>query len=332
MTLSFPELAFANRQLAGMLRDGIPLERGLQQLCLTMHSGSLKMELTSLEQDLARGRPLAEALEARQLPKFYVAMLKVGARTGDMAGTLILLADYYEAANMTWTRLKGLMVYPILVLLTSLGLALWMSMVMGQLASGFAPGSAVPNPAWQTVQFTSGFMLWLPPTVVLCLFVLMGWALLNPSVRHELSWRLPSFKEANLARVASAMGMLLNAGCPLGEAIALLENLEKGTPVCCDLGLWRKRCMEGHGRFQEIAVGSKVFPPLFLWMVAGSGEDMASGFKNVARLYQERAAYRAEMLLYAFLPTAILILGLMIFLQLSPVARVLFGLNRLFSI
>src|SRR5262245_33729593 len=116
------ELAFFNQQLAAMLRDGIPLEGALKQLCAGMKVGPLRNEMTQLENDLARGTPLNEAISRRALPEFYVRMIGAGARSNDLPGVLTLLADYYQRTNAVWNRLKGLMVYPFLVLLVSVGM------------------------------------------------------------------------------------------------------------------------------------------------------------------------------------------------------------------
>ena len=130
------ELAFVNQQLAGMLKTGIPLEGALRQLCAQMRRGRLRAELEALEADLVRGLPLAEALATRKLPEFYVKMIQLGARTNDLPGILTLVADYYQRAHLGWTRLKGLMVYPLLVLLASLGLSAFVAVIFTALVSG----------------------------------------------------------------------------------------------------------------------------------------------------------------------------------------------------
>ena len=100
------EFAFFNRQLAVMLRNGIPLEGALKQLCLGMSGGALRAEIEQLEADLERGTPLTEALARRKLPEFYARMVEIGARSNDLPGVLTLLADHYERANALWNRLK----------------------------------------------------------------------------------------------------------------------------------------------------------------------------------------------------------------------------------
>src|SRR6185295_9458306 len=122
--MNYDELAFFNQQLAAMLRDGIPLEGALKQLSAGMATGALRSEMSRLEEDLARGTPLPEALSRRELPEFYLRMIEIGARGNDLPGVLTLLADHYQRAAALWNRLKGLMVYPIIVITVALGLTL----------------------------------------------------------------------------------------------------------------------------------------------------------------------------------------------------------------
>ncbi len=62
------ELAFANEQLAGMLKSGLPLEGSLRELTTSMKRGSLRTELEALEWDLSQGTALPMALDLRDLP------------------------------------------------------------------------------------------------------------------------------------------------------------------------------------------------------------------------------------------------------------------------
>src|SRR6267143_1566742 len=131
--MNYDELAFFNQQLAAMLRDGIPLESALKQLSTGMSDSRLKAELQLLQEDLAKGTPLKEALARRSLPGFYVRMVEIGARSNDLPGMLTLLADHYHRANALWTRLKGLMVYPMIVIVVSLGLTLLVSLTFSRI-------------------------------------------------------------------------------------------------------------------------------------------------------------------------------------------------------
>ncbi|HSU57628.1 MAG TPA: type II secretion system F family protein [Candidatus Dormibacteraeota bacterium] len=313
------EFAFFNQQLAAMLRDGIPLEGGLRQLCAEMSAGTLRSELQNLEADLAKGIPLKDALTTRKLPAFYTRMVLLGARSNDLPGVLTLLADYYHRANTLWTRLKGLMVYPVLVVSVSLGLTLMLSLLvshflaefLAQMAQGIRPGPGVLLAA-----------VWLPP-LVLTLLVLAGLASFSiRSWRGRLRWKLPAFREASLAQLASAMALMLKNGTTLSDSLAMAESLEADTPAAPVLRQWRSQLESGQGKPSQW-VASAPFPPLFVWFVQNSGEDMAGGFQKAADMYRDRASYKIELALYGALPVSIIILGLMVLWQAAPLIRTL---------
>jgi type II secretory pathway component PulF len=312
--MNYDEFAFFNQQLAAMLREGIPLEGALKQLCAGMRSGPLRAEIEQLEADLARGTPLKEALARRALPDLYRQMIQIGARSNDLPGVLTLLADHYHRANALWTRLKGLLVYPLIVILVSLGLTLLISLNFSRFLSQFGTELA-PQPILTIPS------IWMPP-IVLALVALLGVAAVCiPSWRARLRWRLPAFREASLAQLASAMALMLKNGTTLPEALALAEALESATPAAKALAHWRQLVEAGQGKPAEWTGDSRPFPPLFLWLVQKGGENVAAGFQKAAEIYQARASYRIEIALYGALPVSILLLGEMVLWQAIPLVR-----------
>jgi type II secretory pathway component PulF len=323
------EFSFLNLQLAGMLRDGVPLEGALRQVVQTMHRGSLRNELEKIEADLESGVPLGQALENRKLPPFYVRMVQVGASGGDLPGVLTLLADYYQRSNVLWTRLKGLMVYPVILFGMSFVLSAWLAFlfvqpsasifgIYSEVYSGF--GAALPGPSIESKKFIYLFSAIAPPVVFGLVFAMLVVCLVWPRLRRWICWRTPAFRDASLAQFAAAMHVLLKGGGTLGEAIALMASLEEGTPAGRDAAGWVKRCREGHARFSDVASGSRVFPPLFVWLVSSGGGDLAAGFHRAAEVYDARSAARSELLLYSALPASLVFIGAMVAAQIYPLA------------
>jgi type II secretory pathway component PulF len=320
--MTYDEFGFFNQQLAAMLRDGIPLEAALKQLSEGMKRGPLRAEIQRLEQDLAQGTTLREALSRRNLPEFYRRMVEIGARSNDLPGMLTLLADHYHQTNNLWTRLKGLMVYPLLVISVSLVLTLILSLAFSHFLSHFF--DQIPRPTFFIVS------MWIPP-VVLAILTGLGFAAVSlPAWRKRLRWRLPAFREASLAHLASAMALMLKNGTPLAEALALAEHLEAGTPASGALAEWRSLVESGKGKPLQWTNPTRPFPPLFLWLVQKGGEDVAAGFQKAADLYRARAGYRIELALYGALPVSVLFLGQMIFWQVAPLFQAMtFLMNAL---
>jgi type II secretory pathway component PulF len=317
--MNYDEFAFFNQQLAAMLREGIPLEGAVKQLAAGMRSGGLRAELERLEADLRTGTQLKEALVRRTLPEFYRRMVEIGARTNSLPGVLTLLADHYHRANALWTRLKGLMVYPVLVITVSLGLTVLMSIAFGQFLSKFF------------VQFDlrpglSMAAMWMPPLFLTIIAGIGVAAITIPSWRARLRWRLPAFREASLAQLASALALMLRNGTTLPEALAMAEALESATPARQALAHWRALVEAGQGKPAQWPASLRPLPPLFLWLVQNSGEDLAAGFEKAAEVYRARADYRIELALYGALPVSVLLLGQMVFWQAAPMFQALIRL------
>ena len=324
--MKLDEFAFFNQQLATMMRDGIPLEGALRRLCSEMRHSSLRNELQALESDLARGTPMADALASRQLPELYKRMILVGIKANDLPGALTMLADYFQRQNNLWTRMKGLMVYPLIVLFAAFLLSLFLSYILSKFIWSNLISIAGPEHVPPVVQ-----VLWVIP-VVLALILATGLtiAMVEP-LRQALRWRLPAFREASIARVASALSLMLKNGVPLDESLHFVQQLEKGTVAGEEINRWRTRLATGRGKFSEMTEGSKHFPALFTWTVAQSGENIAGGFQRASELYQARAKYRSELLLYSLLPCSILLLASMLLSQMQPVVAAMASLLRTMS-
>lgn len=312
--MNLDEFSFFNQQLAAMLQEGIPLEQGLKQLGRSMREGKTRAELEMLEADLAAGLPLEKALELRTLPDFYKRMLVVGARGNNLPGMLLLLADYYARLHSVAARLKGLMVYPCIVLLVATILSVFLAYFLTTGARTFF--SEFGRASEMTPMY---FAAWCIPAIFGLVAAVVLVIACVPALRGRAVWALPGFKEASLSRFAQAMCLILRGGGNLDEALSLMQLLEQGTPAGDDVQNWRKRLGSGYCKFSDLSVADRAFPPLFVWLVSHDSEDLAAGFARAADIYYARAVHRVEMVLYAALPVSVLILGVLIFTQFAPI-------------
>ena len=319
--MNYDEFAFFNQQLAAMLRDGIPLEGALSRLCADMRRGALRSELERLEADLAKGRPIGEALAERRLPDLYKRLIVVGAKSNDMPGALTLLADYYQNQHNLWTRLKGLMVYPTIVVVIAFIVSLifyyawthYLASAWDSFVFGIMDGAQLPAATRASMPLLHN--LWIFPTFFGLLAFIVIAVLSVPALRQAISWRMPAFREARLANTASTIGLLLKGGFPLPDTFGLVGELEGNSKTRAELHRWTQNLSSGMTKFSQIAGGGKVFPPLFVWLVSSAGEDMSAGFRQAADIYRNRAVHRSEILLFAALPLSVLVLGFIIFTQ-----------------
>ena len=314
--MKLDEFSFLNQQLAGMLASGTPLETALRQVCAGMRRQRWRTEFERLQNDLSQGMPLETALDARKLPDLYKQMVKVGAKSNNLPALLTLLADHYQKTGFLWTRLKGLMIYPVLVLLTALALSILLVSERSRFAGLFSSplGGAVDNAFYDAGSI-------MPALVLGALTALVLVVLAVPALRKAARWWLPGFKEAHLSRLASSLGLLLQGGVDLGAALGLMRRLESGGRIGRDLALWEHELSQGAAKLADVGKKTRAIPPLFFWLVAGEGEDLAAGFARAAEIYYARAAYKAELLLNSALPVSVVALGLIIVIQIFATIR-----------
>ncbi len=314
--MKLDEFAFLNQQLAGMLRAGIPLEGSLRELSSTMRLGKLRAELEALEKDLAAGTPLEEAVNRRELPDLYIRLTQAAAAGGDLPGVLILLADYYDRLAGITSRLKGLMVYPMIVLLASLGVSILISVIYRSLILGLFD-DVISIPQSGMLFFYGG--VWLPTAVLGALAAFLIFMMAAPRTRNWARWKIPGFREASLAQTAGAASLLLKSGTTLDGTLGLLRNAEGRSPAGQEMNRWLDLHRQGASKWNAFTADSRVFPPLFRWLVAQGGEDLARGFQRASEIYQARAAQKIDVMLFAVMPMAVLLVAGIIVTQMYPV-------------
>lgn len=126
--------------MALMLEAGIPIVNGVAVSAQTMSNQYLSHKLLEVQPELEAGRPLSELIaKSGAFPELVSELTGVGEQTGNMEGTLGVLADYYdnEVANAT-QRALGVM-EPLLIVFLALivgGILLAVYMPMFSLYGG----------------------------------------------------------------------------------------------------------------------------------------------------------------------------------------------------
>ena len=310
------ELAFVNRQLAGMLKAGIPMESGLKKITESMTDSKLKAQLNQLGSRLEKGQLVDKAVVDLDLPETYKRLLALGQASQSMPKVLICVADYYERIGTLATRLRGLAVYPMLILICGIivsGLMAYLSVVLkNDLVSitqtaegdtGRAPWFSIYGSVWFSV---------FPMCVFLVGLCVYSFILRSQKMRKYLSWKIPMLRDAALAQYASLTEVLLSSGAPLPEVMKMISKLENGSEMEADLKKIEQRLSEGQASYEAASRGCKTIPGFFNWIVSQGGEDVATGFSHARSIYSGRAENKIQAFLHCFLPINILLIGILL--------------------
>ncbi len=315
------ELAFVNRQLAGMLKSGIPLEAGLKKMTESMSSGRLKDQLGQLGDRLEKGQAVEQAVDGLDLPDTYKRLLALGQESQSMPKVLSCVADYYERIGTLVTRLRGLAIYPMLILVCGLLVAGLMAFLASMLKNDLAilTDDFFGRGRSELSQlFASSWISIFPMGVFAVGFLFYVIVLRSQKMRRFFSWKIPMLRDAALAQYAGLSEALLASGARLPEVIGMVRKLESGSAMETDLAQIEQNLAEGHAGYDSASRGCRTIPNFFNWIVAQAGEDVTAGFGHARTIYTSRAESKMQAFLYCFLPVNILLIGLLLLVFFIP--------------
>ncbi len=320
---STSDVAIMTRQLATLVRAGVPLVDSVAALIDQVEKEMLVRVLTELRENLNEGTSFAKSLarHPQVFPPLYVNMVAAGEASGTLEAVLERLADFMEGQARLKGKVSAALAYPILmVLIGGLLVGVLMVAVVPKVTSIFASlGQELP---WYTrlLIFVSdtlaGFWWLILGLVVGGVYMFRRW---KKTVAGRLKWdsirlKLPIFGKLNLlvavARFSRTLATLLSSGVQLLQAmeigINVLENARLELVVKDAIGSIR----EG----ESIAVPLKrsgVFPPMMTHMIAvgeKSGQ-LESMLENVSRSYEADVETRVVALTSLLEPIMIVALG-----------------------
>lgn len=317
------DIAIMTRQLATLVRAGVPLVDSVAALTEQVEKEQLQLVLTGVRESLNEGTSFAKslALHPKVFPPLYINMVAAGEASGSLESVLERLADFMEGQ----ARLKGKVVaslaYPVLMaFIGTVLVGFLMVAVVPKVTAIFENlGQALP---WYTallifVSNTLAGYWWLMISVtVLGVWWVKRW---KSKPAGQLKWdtmklKLPLFGRLNLlvavARFTRTLATLLASGVQLLPAMEIgknvLENTRLETVVSEAIGSIR----EGES-IAEPLKRSGQFPPMVTHMIAvgersGQLEQM---LENVSRAYESDVETRVAALTSLLEPLMILVMG-----------------------
>ncbi len=320
---SASDVAVMTRQLATLVRAGVPLVESIAALTEQVENEQLVRVLTTVRENLNEGTSFAKSLEAhpKVFPSLYVNMVAAGEASGTLEAVLERLSDFMEGQARLRGKVTAALAYPILMAVIGSGLVgVLMVAVVPKVTSVFdSLGQALP---WYTrllifVSETVASFWWLLlGSGALAIYTFQRW---KKTPKGKMRWdafrlRAPLFGRLTLlvavARFARTLSTLLASGVQLLTAMEIgrhvLENARLEEVVGDAIGSIR-----GGESIAEPLKRSKAFPPMVTHMIAvgeKSGQ-LESMLENVSRAYEADVETRVTALTSLLEPIMIVLLG-----------------------
>lgn len=299
--LNGAEQALITRQLATLIRSGMPVEQSLTAVARQAGKPRVERIILAVRARVLEGHSLAGSLAEfpRAFPEMYRATVAAGEQSGHLEQVLEQLAEYLETRHDTGRSVTQAMIYPAFIMVfSSLVITVLMMYVVPKMVEVFINQGRVLPLLTRVMIVISDFFrdwLWLVALLVTAAAVLFGRAMREPAFRLRVHKRLVTvpliggvLRAADSARLASTLGILGRAGVPLVEALAISAQVVGNLAIRDAVKEAAARVREG-GNLSRALDKSGYFPPMMVQMIA-SGEASGELDQMLTRAadYQER--------------------------------------------
>jgi len=289
------ELALFTRQLATLLRAGVPLLQSLELVERSNTNPSLVSLLKRLRSDLEAGTALNTAFRKHpaHFSPLYCSLVAAGEVAGILDDMMDKLAQTLEKNEALQSKVRAALMYPAAVVAVAIAVV-WVILlavvpVFQDVFTSF--GAALPLPTQGVIAVSQALThsAWLVvPLSLLAVFAWRGGWMRHPSHQERMDrWKLrlpligPMIQTAVVARWTQTLSALLSAGIPLVEALGPVA-------VACDHSVFarasetmREQVAQGSS-LNESMVSTGLFPSMVVQLCA-IGEETGSIDNMLAR-------------------------------------------------
>lgn len=343
--INLKQISTFTRQLSTMMNSGLPLTDALSLLKNQTNRSGLMYEI--LDHALAMvqgGRSLADGLEKykKYFGEAYVASVDAGENAGVLDEVMTKLADTLEKQDDFQSKVKGAMIYPVIVVIGMVAVVIIMIVfVIPKLLGLYSDfGSEMPASTKFLMSMSDFFNKYWFILVFLFAGVFLLLKVGNANPKFRLKWdtfklRIPIMGELTkkniLATTIRTLSMLLSAGIPLVEALRIVSNVAGNSLFYGSYQQIAERVQKGFSianSFEETAV----FPIIVNQMVA-TGEatgKLDEVLLKVADYFSSEAEQSVKSLTSAIEPLIMIVLGLGVAFLMVAVVMPIYNLTSQF--
>jgi type IV pilus assembly protein PilC len=317
------QVTMLTRQLATLIDAGLPLLRSLSILYDQQKPGKLKKVLDQLVNDVQSGTTFSEGLakHPKAFDKLYVNMVRAGEIGGMLEVVLNRLADFAERREALARKVKGAMVYPIMVIMVAGGIVTFLLLkVVPTFAEIFSDlGGALPAPTQMLVNISETLQKSYLKLLGYIVGTIVGIRLLFKieiirAIKDRVVLRLPLFgpliRKIGVARFSRTLGTLITSGVPILQSLSIVKETIANRVIANAVAEVHDSIREGEtiaGPLEE----SGAFPPMAVNMIDVGEEtgNLDSMLLKVADIYDAEVEVTIGGLLQMLEPAMMVGLG-----------------------
>jgi type IV pilus assembly protein PilC len=328
------------RELAIMLNAGLTITGSLDILNQQTEKNSLKILYTNLLTSIKAGDNFSKAVSEQQhFTRLYIALIKAGEASGKLNDVMSKMADDMEKQRDFISKVRGTMVYPIIIIVGVIGVIVIMLMFVVPQLGGLYKEMGVELPLSTRIMISSSdfLMTYWPIILISCVAVVLGVRKFfsiqnNKYLLHKTLIGLPKVGDivvkATLVSATRTLALLIQSGVLMLESLSIVTNTTDNIVFQQALKNIYRSVQNGttlSDSFQK----EQIFPPILIQMIAvgertGKLDEVINKISNYFELQTDSAIKTATTLIE---PLTLVILGGVVFIIVMSVLTPIYTLT-----
>ena len=316
------------RQLATLVNAGLPLMRGIEVLKRQMKDPQMLEALNGISDNIAAGGTFSESLTAypKIFDNLYVNMVKAGEAGGVLEVVLGRLAEFAEKSERIKNKVKGAMIYPIVVLVAAIGITAFLLVAVipkfQQVFNDMLGGAALPAVTQYVIEASefvqhNGLQIALVVVALVIIKKIIGKTEKGAYFYDVMSLKMPVTgtlaQRSAVSKFTRTLGTLLSSGVPILQSLTITRDTTGNRVLTKAIQNVHDSVKEGESMTQPLSQ-CKVFPPMVVSMVEVGEETgaLADMLTRIANTYDDEVDNAVAGMTAAIEPALIIVLAVVV--------------------
>ena len=316
------------RQLATLVNAGLPLMRGIEVLKRQMKDPRMLEALNGISENIAGGGTFSESLTAypKIFDNLYVNMVKAGEAGGVLEVVLGRLAEFAEKSERIKNKVKGAMIYPIVVLVAAIGITTFLLVAVipkfQQVFNDMLGGAALPGVTQFVINASefvqhNGLQIFLAIVAIVVILKIVAKTEKGAYFFDVVKLKMPVTgtlaQRSAVSKFTRTLGTLLASGVPILQSLTITRDTTGNRVLTDAIQNVHDSVKEGESMTQPLSQ-CKVFPPMVVSMVEVGEETgaLADMLTRIANTYDDEVDNAVAGMTAAIEPALIIVLAVVV--------------------
>ncbi|MFT3692151.1 MAG: type II secretion system inner membrane protein GspF [Kofleriaceae bacterium] len=317
------EIAAFTRQMATLIRAGIPLAEALGALVEQITNVRLKTAVSEVRANVNEGMAFADALakHPKLFDDLFVSMVRAGETAGNLDEVLTRLAEFLESAQKLKSKIQGAMIYPMVMVVVGTGIMMvLMVKVIPNITQMFtSQGKSLPINTRMLIASSAFFGKYWWAMILFGVLGGFGFSAWKKTKEGKATWHkfvlnLPVLGELirtiNVGRFARTLGTMLQSGVPMLRSLDTAKQIVGNVHIQAAIEEAKKAVTEGESLAQTLKKSGQ-FPATMIHMTA-VGEragQLESMLERVATTYETEVDTKLSRFTALLEPIMLVVMG-----------------------